>query len=98
MEDSQRNSAHRGEGKTVSIMRTQETMKFISGIGKEKGARKEFIIPKTINKQSLIPIEETNNNPTSQKNNNEVIKITKCLPIKILNVNNLNSPIKGQAG
>lgn len=75
-------------------MRTQETMKFISGIGKEKGARKEFIIPKTINKQSLIPIEETNNNPT----NNDVIRITKCLPIIILNVNNLNSPIKGQGG
>lgn len=67
-------------------------------IGKEKRARKDFIILKTINKQSLVPIEEINNNPTSQKNNNEVIRITKYFPIIILNVSDLNSPIKGQAG
>lgn len=67
LEDSERNTVHRQERKTVSIRRTKERMKFMSGTGKWRGAKEEFIMPKTINKQSLKPGEEINNNPISQK-------------------------------
>jgi hypothetical protein len=79
-------------------MRAQERINFIRGIGKQMRIRKEINILNSVNHQTTKMNTGEGKEQTTlesiRKNSIKIVRISKYLPVIVLNANGFNSPIK----
>jgi hypothetical protein len=79
-------------------MRAQERINFIRGIGKQMRIRKEINILNSVNHQTTKMNTGEGKEQTTlesiRKNSIKIVRISKYLPVIVLNAYGFNSPIK----